>query len=129
MAAFGGEYAAKTVGDCSTAGTYHLLRDSVPFGKKSILEGGDIFVGLCTNLALKDGSNGEVKNITALKNALLAEWDRIPEEMIRPCCATVPDRLRRIFAAKGGHCKNVKTKSPSYYLIKLHIKISAGLLL
>ena len=107
MAAFGGDYAAKTVGDFSTAGTYHLLRDSVPFGKKSILEGGDIFVGLCTNLALKDGSNGEVKNITALKNALLSEWDRIPKEMMRTCCATVPDRLRRIIAAKGGHCENV----------------------
>ena len=100
MAAFGGEYAAKTVGDCSTAGTYHLLRDSVPFGKKSILEGSDIFVGLCTNLALKDGSNGEVKNITA-------EWDRIPKEMMRTCCATVPDRLCRVIAAKGGHCENV----------------------
>lgn len=46
------------------------------------------------------------KSISSLKSALVRAWDRIDADTIRGACGQVPDRLRRVIAAKGGYCEN-----------------------
>lgn len=41
--------------------------------------------------------------IHALKTALLREWERLPQDIVRAACSAFPRRLGAVIKAKGGH--------------------------
>jgi hypothetical protein len=49
-------------------------------------------------------------SVDDLKRALIKIWDELSEETIRAAVAKVPQRLRQVIKAKGGHIENVSIK-------------------
>lgn len=43
------------------------------------------------------------QTITELKNAITAEWERIPQETIRGILTSMPRRMQAVISARGGH--------------------------
>lgn len=43
------------------------------------------------------------RSVDALKQAIVREWARIPEDHVRAACESFKDRLKQIVKAKGGH--------------------------
>ena len=42
-------------------------------------------------------------NLESLRNSLIREWDRIPQEVIRSAVESVPKRLKAVIAERGGY--------------------------
>jgi transposase len=46
-----------------------------------------------------------IKNISQMKEALQAEWDKIPESKFNELVASMPDRIQAVLQAHGGHTR------------------------